>query len=105
MAKATLEAMRDAGDTADMLADELSDLGEAVACRAPLAIIDLRLGHGAGPNGFSRDAREYLTKLSEGAYRNSVEDRFGTALAVNETIGKEVGPPLEAMQKGSHGDS
>ncbi|MDY1549580.1 hypothetical protein [Luteibacter sahnii] len=88
-AAAALATMREAGDTADMLSDDLTFLGEAVACQAPLAIIELLLEHGADPNGFSRDAREELTKLPEDAYRESVERRLG--LAATETMRRKAG--------------
>ena len=76
VAVAALEAMREAGDSADMLSDELTFLGEAVACRAPLAIIQLLLENGADPNGFSCDAQEELAKLPEDAWRRDVGRLF-----------------------------
>jgi len=84
LAAAALATMREAGDTADMLSDDLTFLGEAVACQAPLAIIELLLEHGADPNGFSRDARDELAKLSADAWRKNVENRFAEALKNNE---------------------
>lgn len=88
LAAAALATMREAGDTADMLSDELTFLGEAVACQAPMAIIELLLEHGANPNGFSCDAWDELAKLPEDAYRKSVEVRFGAALTVGAIMQK-----------------
>jgi|SRR6187402_474841 len=86
LAMSALATMRKAGDIADMLAEDLTFLGEAVACRAPLAIIRLLLEHGADPNGFSGDARDELAKLPEDAYRHSVEEQFGMTWADSPTM-------------------
>lgn len=81
LAAAALMTMREAGDTADMLADDLTFLGEAVACRAPVAMVRLLLENGADPNGFSEDAREELAKSPEDAWRAAVEGLFATTPA------------------------
>lgn len=81
LAMAALASMGGAGDTADMLSDDLTFLGEAVACQAPLAIIELLLEHGADPNGFSRDARDELAKLPEDQWTREVERMFVNAPA------------------------
>lgn len=82
LAAAALATMREAGDTADMLSDDLTFLGEAVACQAPLAIIELLLENGADPDGFSRDARDEMTKLPEEQWRREVERLFVNAPAM-----------------------
>jgi hypothetical protein len=79
LAAAALATMREAGDTADMLADDLTFLGEAMACRAPEAIIRLLLGNGTDPDGFSGDARDELAKLPEDTWRATVEGLFANA--------------------------
>lgn len=91
LAAAALASMQQAGDTADMLSDDLTFLGEAVACQAPQAIIELLLENGADPNGFSRDAREELVKLPKDAYRKIIEERFGRVRAIPKTVQRKAG--------------
>jgi len=81
LAVLALATMREAGDTAGMLADDLTFLGEAVAARAPLAIVELLLENGADPDGFSSDARDELAKLPEDAWRRDIGRLFVDAPA------------------------
>lgn len=71
-----LAIMREAGDDADMTLEDLTFLGEAVACRASLPLIQLLVEAGADPNGLSDDARDELNTMPEDAWRDSIERFF-----------------------------